>query len=646
MKNKKWFNYVIVFDILFIPFIYSFFYLKAYWNPYGEGNIDNLPVAIVNSDKGDKGDLLIKSIKDSKKLKLSVVSSTKADEGLNNGKYYAVITIPDDFTSSMESAATTNKKHATITYSPNQKTNYLSSQIINTVVLTVEKNLDNTVNSEIVNTLSNNLESVPDQLNTISNGFSELNNGTNKLENGSKSLTDGAKTLNNGTSEIKSTLNKSINSLSSELNDSEKQEILNTLANNKDLSDENISKAALLGLQQNESYIQLKNNYTNGMALYNAGLSRYNAGIKKLESLGLSEDIVNQCIIDSNSSVYCQNEGVAALVTSKKTLDSSKTSLDTLNKVISSIESVAMQTAVQTSKTVSQQVALQTAAAVKSNATNTIKQSLTVLLSYIDKVDSGANQLYNGSSTLTNGLTTLNNSVSESHKTLDSKISDTKEEVKKVDKLADYSKEPVVAETKEVNKVTSYGTAFAPLFICIGLWVGCLMMFMVLYFDKEKRFGFLGVDSKKYLKKTLAYQGLATLSGLILGFLLQLFLDFDIQNYLLYYTSIALIANCFLSLIEFLIENFKDIGKFIALIILVLQLGASGGTFPIETVTKGFRFLNPCLPMTYTIKLMKESLISIESGLLTKNFIIVLGIFIVFFGLNIILSIYREKKNN
>lgn len=646
MKNKKWFNYVIVFVVLFIPFIYSFFYLKAYWNPYGEGNIDNLPVAIVNSDKGDKGDLLIKSIKDSKKLKLSVVSSTKADEGLNNGKYYAVITIPDDFTSSMESAATTNKKHATITYSPNQKTNYLSSQIINTVVLTVEKNLDNTVNSEIVNTLSNNLESVPDQLNTISNGFSELNNGTNKLENGSKSLTDGAKTLNNGTSEIKSTLNKSINSLSPELNDSEKQEILNTLANNKDLSDENISKAALLGLQQNESYIQLKNNYTNGMALYNAGLSRYNAGIKKLESLGLSEDIVNQCIIDSNSSVYCQNEGVAALVTSKKTLDSSKTSLDTLNKVISSIESVAMQTAVQTSKTVAQQVALQTAASVKSNATNTTKQSLGLILSYIDKVDSGANQLYNGSVTLTNGLTTLNNSVSESHKTLDSKISDTKEEVKKVDKLADYSKEPVVAETKEVNKVTSYGTAFAPLFICIGLWVGCLMMFMVLYFDKEKRFGFLGVDSKKYLKKTLAYQGLATLSGLILGFLLQLFLDFDIQNYLLYYTSIALIANCFLSLIEFLIENFKDIGKFIALIILVLQLGASGGTFPIETVTKGFRFLNPCLPMTYTIKLMKESLISIESGLLIKNFIIVLGIFVVFFGLNIILSIYREKKNN
>ena len=49
-ENKNWFNYVILGVVLLIPFIYSFFYLKAYWNPYGEGNLDNLPVAIVNED--------------------------------------------------------------------------------------------------------------------------------------------------------------------------------------------------------------------------------------------------------------------------------------------------------------------------------------------------------------------------------------------------------------------------------------------------------------------------------------------------------------------------------------------------------------------------------------------------------------------
>ncbi len=677
-KNNNWFKYVVLVAVLLIPFMYSFFYLKAYWNPYGKGNIDNLPVAVVNNDKGDKGDELIDSIKDSKKLKLSVISSSKANEGLNNGKYYAIINIPESFTEDMESASSTNKHHATITYSPNQKSNYLSSQIINTVVLTVEKNLDNAVNSKIVENLSETVESVPSQLDTISSGFGKLEEGTNKLADGSNTLNSGTKELANGTSQIKSTLSSSINSLSSELTDKEKQRILATIASSKDLSDENIANAALAGLQSNQQYMALKTKYDNGMSQYNFGVAKYQAGIEKynanltdynagvekynatLALYNLTDETVTACI--NNSSEQCTaikqivdskvalNTSKAALDQAKDTLDNlkttldqSKTNLDTLKTVIDSLEETAKQTAIATAKKVSQQVAISTASSVKENATLTTKQSLNTLLSYIDKIDSGATKLSDGSTTLNNGLTTLNNSVKSSKQELDSKISSTKKDVKKVETLADYSKEPIKAETKEVNKVASYGTAFAPLFISIALWVGSLMLFIVLFFDKEQRFGLLGIDSKKHVKRCLAYHGLATASGIVLGVLLQLLLDFDITNVFLYYISIILVSNCFLAIIEFLIENFGDIGKFIALIILVLQLGASGGTFPIETVTKGFRFLNPMLPMTYTIKLLKEPLISIESSLLTKNFIIVFTIFIVFFGINLGLNIYKEK---
>lgn len=677
-KNNNWFKYVVLVAVLLIPFMYSFFYLKAYWNPYGKGNIDNLPVAVVNNDKGDKGDELIDSIKDSKKLKLSVISSSKANEGLNNGKYYAIINIPESFTEDMESASSTNKHHATITYSPNQKSNYLSSQIINTVVLTVEKNLDNAVNSKIVENLSETVESVPSQLDTISSGFGKLEEGTNKLADGSNTLNSGTKELANGTSQIKSTLSSSINSLSSELTDKEKQQILATIASSKDLSDENIANAALAGLQSNQQYMALKTKYDNGMSQYNFGVAKYQAGIEKynanltdynagvekynatLALYNLTDETVTACI--NNSSEQCTaikqivdskvalNTSKAALDQAKDTLDNlkitldqSKTNLDTLKTVIDSLEETAKQTAIATAKKVSQQVAISTASSVKENATLTTKQSLNTLLSYIDKIDSGATKLSDGSTTLNNGLTTLNNSVKSSKQELDSKISSTKKDVKKVETLADYSKEPIKAETKEVNKVASYGTAFAPLFISIALWVGSLMLFIVLFFDKEQRFGLLGIDSKKHVKRCLAYHGLATASGIVLGVLLQLLLDFDITNVFLYYISIILVSNCFLAIIEFLIENFGDIGKFIALIILVLQLGASGGTFPIETVTKGFRFLNPMLPMTYTIKLLKEPLISIESSLLTKNFIIVFTIFIVFFGINLGLNIYKEK---
>ena len=336
------------------------------------------------------------------------------------------------------------------------------------------------------------------------------------------------------------------------------------------------------------------------------------------------------------------------------------TGTDQLNDVTSIAYSVAYQTAISaaqeaatsTASSVSETVAKQVATTAKETATNTtiaslttLSDGLTTLTNGLSKLNSGSEQLYFGSAKLSQGATTLNNSVKSSKNELDSKITSTKKDVKKVEKLSDYSKEPVKAETKEVNKVSSYGTAFAPLFISIALWVGSLMSFIVLFFDKEKRFGLFGIDSKKRVKRTLAYHGLATVSGLVLGLLLQLLLDFDITNVFLYYISIILISNCFLAIIEFLIECFGDIGKFVALIILVLQLGASGGTFPIETVTKGFRFLNPMLPMTYTIRLLKESLISIESSLLSKNFIIVFVIFIVFFVANIALNLYRERKD-
>ena len=647
ISEKKWFKYVVIAAVLLIPFMYSFFYLKAYWNPYGEGNIDNLPVAVVNLDKGDKGNSLISSIKKSKKLKLSVVSEDKAESGLNDGTYYAVINIPEDFTSNMESASTNNKKHATITYSPNQKSNYLSSQIINSVVLTVEKNLDNAVNSEIVGSLSNTIEGVPNQLDTISSGFGKLSDGTSQIESGSNELTSGSSSLKSGISEAYS----GSKTITNKVNES-----IDSLKNNKsEAIDDNtlalIKSQAVAGVSQTFTDSYKKQIGDAAVSQVNANINKNLNAITAALNGASNTDPKTYCSssnVDPKDAGTCQSY-MTLLTLSSQLNDQSSVLYKTLAEVATTS---AEQAATTTASSVSETVAKQVATTAKETATNTtiaslttLSDGLTTLTNGLSKLNSGSEQLYNGSSKLSQGATTLNNSVKSSKDELDSKISSTKKDVKKVEKLSDYSKEPVKAETKEVNKVSSYGTAFAPLFISIALWVGSLMSFIVLFFDKEKRFGILGIDSKKRVKRMFAYHGLATASGFVLGLLLQLFLDFDITNIFLYYVSIILISNCFLAILEFLIETFGDIGKFVGLIILVLQLGASGGTFPIETVTKGFRFLNPILPMTYTIKLLKEPLISIESSLLSKNFIIVFAIFIVFFIANITLNIYRERKD-
>lgn len=650
-KTNNWFKYVVIIAVLLVPFMYSFFYLKAYWNPYGKGNIDNLPVAVVNKDSGDKGKELIDNIKESKKLKLSIVSNDEATDGLNDGKYYAIISIPKDFTSSMNSASSTNKRHATITYSPNQKSNYLSSQIINTVVLTVEKNLDNTVNSKIVENLSDKLKAVPTQLNTISTGFGKLSEGTSQIENGASELKSGSEQLKNGINEayngsktITDGVNASIENLKNDKSEAIDTQTLNNIKNqvtssvNATFTD---TYKNAIGVQAVET---VKAQYENNINLLKQGI------LANISAFGIT-DVDAYC---NSSSV---NPGLANYCSSYLGLVSLNNQLNDSSSVIyQSIYNTAItsaqKSAVQTASNVSETVAKQVATIAKETATNKsiasltpLQEGLNSLTSGLAKLNTGSNDLYNGTVKLNEGTTTLNNSVKASKVELDNKINSTKSEMKKVDGLSKYSKMPIKAETKEVNKVSSYGTAFSPLFISIALWVGSLMLFMVLYFDKEKRFGLLGIDSKKRVKRTLAYHGLASASGLILGILLQLLLDFSITNVLLYYVSIILIANCFLAIVEFLIETFGDIGKFIALIILVLQLAAAGGTFPIETVTKGFRWLHPLLPMTYTINLLKESLVSVENNLLTQNMLYVFIIFIVFFGLNIILNFMKQKKD-
>lgn len=636
MKNKKnqLFSYIVIIAVLCIPFMYSFFYLKAYWDPYGEGNIDNLPVAIVNEDKGDKGKDLVNSIKESKKLKLSVVDLDEANDGLDDKTYYAVIRIPEDFSSSMESASTTSKKHATITYSPNQKSNYLASQIINNVVLNVEKSLDNSVNSAIVDQLSDNLNRVPEQLNTIYDGFTKLNEGTEQLKDGSNTLTNGISSLQSNYSlfhqglgtlnEGANTLNQSVGALDS-LGDGVNQLVggVSDLKNGSDTLSSGLN-----------SYVDGVNNtlgYTeNLVALINATICPKvvsgTATVSEQQMCGIAQGLSATSEKTGNTTVtnYLKVSGNSI----KEGNASINEGINLLNTNVSQFKDGMSK--IQELKSAVNQIA---------NGTNTLYQSS-------NQISSGINALADGSQTLNNGISTLNDSVVEAKNTLSTKIEDTKKDLESTKGLTEYSENPVTVDTKPVNEVSSYGTAFSPLFISIALWVGALMMYVVLYYDKENRFPKLSIDNQNYLQRTVLYHGLATLSGILLGVLLNILLDFHITNYFLYYALIVLVANTFIAIIEFLIVNFKDVGKFIALIILVLQLAAAGGTFPIETVSKCFRFLNPILPMTYTINLMKEALITIESGLLMKNLFIVLGILVVLVVFNVIHDIYHDKKNN
>lgn len=170
------------------------------------------------------------------------------------------------------------------------------------------------------------------------------------------------------------------------------------------------------------------------------------------------------------------------------------------------------------------------------------------------------------------------------------------------------------------------------------------MLYVILYYDQKHRFGILDHENSNKILQNCIYLGIGAFEGLLTGFILKALLGFSIASMGIYLFECFLVGMTFTMIMQFLIRNFGDIGKFIALIILVLQLAASGGTLSIETIDKGFQAFTSWLPMTYTVRIFKDCLILTNSSLIGKNTTVILFILIITFIANIVIEFIKNRK--
>lgn len=689
LKNSNAFKAIIFIVVMLIPLIYSFFYLKSYWNPYG--NLSDMQIAVVNLDKGkddkNQGNEFVQSLKDSDTFKICEVSKDEAQEGMKKGNYYATIEIPENFTKCLESASTEDKQIAQVTYSPNQATNYLATQIVNSAVKTIELNLQSKIDKEIIANLASKLNEVPDSLQEISNGADTILNGTESLNDGIKQISDGTNTLSNSYKEFDEGVNsaytgsKSLNSGISQVSDG-----VETLKNGGKSLDSAID-------QINQGADQLSSQGAEGITELSTGVTDLNTGAKTLND-GVAEYVTGVNTLSENTEVFLnkliktanvlgdncdptlkafatQAQGFFAkdpktnmngfesvAVGGKKVTAGSNSLYAGTQKLAKGTEKLGTLTnGIQSLKTALTQVKQGTTSL--NNGIATLQNGTTQLSKGSKSLETGLEKLSSSSSTVDNAISTLNegsktayngsNQLVEGVKTfktsIDEGMQDTKEQLKSLNRIEEFGENPVEFKTEEYGKVDSYGIAFTPLFLCIGLWVGALMAYVVLYYDHDERFGIFGMNAKNKILQNLIYLGLGAAEGLLTGWLLKAGLGFEVQNIALYYGSSILIGITFMSIIQFLIRNFGDIGKFLALIILVLQLAAAGGTFPIETIDKAFQAVSPYLPMTYSIKLLREVLVPTASNFKGTYIGILVGIIAVTMLITFVVDIINKRKN-
>lgn len=687
MKKEKVLKILIFAIVLLIPIIYSFFYLKSYWNPYG--TLSDMKIAVVNLDKGkddkNQGSEFVQNLKDSATFNICEVSKDDANNGMEKGEYYATIEIPENFTSCLESGATIDKQVAQITYRPNQATNYLATQIINSAVKTIELNLQSKVDREIIANLSDKLNDVPDSLQTISDG-------AGLILDGSQSLNDGIKQLNDGTNQLSSSYKEFDNGVEAAYTGSQSLENglaqvssgIDTLKNGGQTLDNVIS-------QINDGVDQLSEQSNSGIASLAGGVNDLNTGaanlntklpeyVEKVEYLnsnvkpllqalsaysGNTTDPKLQYLAVSASQILAQDpekgnlDGFQQLTIGGQALTTGANDLYAgTQKLVAGTQDLGkLTTGVQNLKSALTQV---------KQGTISLNQGIVTLSNGTVQLTAGSSALTNGlatlnssSKTIDNALTTLNNGTASAYDgsnklvegvqtfktSIDEGLVNTKEQLKSLNGIEDFGAKPVEFKTEAYGEVNSYGIAFTPLFLCIGLWVGALMSYVVLYYDQKHRFNIFDHDYKNKILQNIAYIGIGALQGLIVAILLKLGLGFEIQNYVLYYTASILVGITFVSIIQFLIRNFGDVGKFLALVILVLQLAASGGTFPIETIDKGFQGLTSYLPMTYSIKLFREILVPTATNFKGQYLGILVGITAVTLAITCIVDIIKSKKS-
>lgn len=190
--------------IMIIPFLYSVFFLKSVWDPYG--NTGHLPVAVVNKDQSVRfqgknfavGDQLVDKLKENEDLDWHFVSAKKARYGLGHKKYYMVITIPENFSKNATTVLNKKPKKMELTYKTNDSLNYIGAVISKQGATKVDASVKESVSEAYADTMFKVIKKVGGGFKTAANGAKKLSDGSKTLSDGLNTYTAGVDTVNKG----------------------------------------------------------------------------------------------------------------------------------------------------------------------------------------------------------------------------------------------------------------------------------------------------------------------------------------------------------------------------------------------------------------------------------------------------------------
>jgi len=651
----------VIIGVIILPLLYSYFYLGAFWDPYSR--LETLPVAVVNNDKGatineierNIGQEMCDKLREDGTLKFVFTDESDAKAGTEGKEYYAMIVIPSDFSTDIASASTTDKHTASITYSPNEKRNYLASQILGKAVLQIEVSVRESVNKEIVQQLADKLNSVPDQMATLQDGMAQLDDGSTQLSGGAATLADGTQTFTDKFKEYQ----KGVSGV---------KDGTNTLSNGIGTLDSGITQLLDGANQLKDSTSNIGDLTTGAQALaagtakFNESLIQYTAGVDLLiTNVNSTTNFLSYYVTKVNPAIlqdpiFAQFIGQLSTPANAQSIQILQAASAQLKAASTMITTSTAQLASGTSSLPQLKAALEQLAqgleSAKSGSTalasgsQTLNSGILTLSNATDQLSEAADTIASGSASLSDGADKLQDGITTAKTGVDSSVTDTNAELKSLDGIADFAATPVSVNQENIISVPNYGTAFAPYFLSLSLWVGGLMIFVGIYYDPDNKFKILSRETENKVARSFIYLLIGFSQAVVLGIVLLFGLGLKVDNLPLYFLSCCLVSMVFISIIQFLMICLKDLGKFLCMLLLILQLTSCGGTFPMETVPKIFNYLYNFMPMTYSVGLFKQSISGVNTSELLLNAGVLFGILVVFMTFTLIFSNVKTRKED
>ena len=657
--------------ISFIPILYSGFFLGSIWDPYGQTK--NLPLAFVNEDKGaslngktlNVGESVEKKLKDNHDLGWEFVSKQQADEGVNNGHFYAVVTIPSDFSQKAASITESEPQQAVINFTTTPAKNYIGSLVSNQAAAKVKSSVSEQITQAYAKGILENLDKLGIGLDTAANGASTLHDGLGRLQSGTQTYVGGVKQL-------------AVN----------QQSLTGGLAQ---LSDG--SRKLQAGLEQLSNNLPTESQLSqlsSGMKQLQSGINQLNASVRNPSPVLLSQQnkveteaqTLKETIEDSKSDLLAVGDtlrtlGAQAAASGSDSTTISLPQISNISQAFTKTQTIIAQTGtlrddlqVLKQQLSAQQTQLQAGVSTLNNGVNQLTPNAITAFNGYNSVRFANNQLLAGSASLANGLSEAKSgsqklangaSLLESRSgalidgtsqlangadTLANKLADASNRIKIQPTGATTQQQianPVKSEMTEKGNVPNYGYALSPYVLSLSLFVGAIVLNVI--YPIRKTFSEQESAIRWWLSKASVAGVAAFMQATILMLVMVFFLGLTPEHPAHFIGAVYLTSFAYMSIVSLLVIVLDNPGRFLAMVLLVLQLGSSEGTFPIQTANGFFQAINPLVPMTYSIRALRQAISGgLDNAFYGGSMWVLVGFLLVANLLTIGFFTYRGKR--